>query len=192
MKRKKCIRLIAFSVLMIAWAAGGGLSVLNAQEPPAEQPGAVPTAAMLPILSSNDLATSAYITGYLEKCLQDRNAFNFVSKEKVDQAIAAGGYDMTKIFGLKKEEYKALAAKLGVDYILHGIIAVRKSIKFTGWRKDVDSTIKLYDGKSGKSIDSWRSMTDFSFTDAETEKDANKMGEATAASICEKMRKSGF
>lgn len=153
---------------------------------------APPKAAILPILSSNDLATSRHVTDKLAKCLSARQAFQFVAGEKIDEAIASGGYDMTKIFGLSAEEYKAIAGTLDVDYVLHGIIAVKKSLKFTGWRKDVDAYIKLYDAKTGKSIDSWRSLTDFSFTDKDTELDAGKMGEATADAICAKMGQNGY
>lgn len=156
------------------------------------KPVSPPKAAILPILSSNDPATSRHVTDRLEKCLSERQAFQFTAREKVDAAIAAGGYDLTKIFGLSADEYKAIAEALGVDYVLHGIIAVKKSLKFTGWRKDVDAYIKLYDGKTGKSVDYWRSLTDFSFTDKDTELDARKMGEATADHICAKMSQSGF
>ncbi|OPY84998.1 MAG: hypothetical protein A4E71_02343 [Smithella sp. PtaU1.Bin162] len=192
--KKNLKYLILILLLGLSAALWGCMATVGSPTTPSplKKTGEAPKAAMLPIISSNDQAVSSHATGHLEKCLQDRNAFNFVPKEKVEQAVAAGRYDMTKIFGLSTAEYKALASALGVDYVLHGIVAVRKSLKFTGWRKDVDVYIKLYDGKSGESIDSWRSMTDFAFSDASTELDAKKMGAAAAAHICEKMGQSGF
>lgn len=164
----------------------------NRKEQDAGQQKTAPKAAMLPILSSNDPVTANFITEYLTKCLADRNSFSFVKKQDVETAVSAGGHDLTKIFGLSTDEYKALGKSLGADYLLHGIIAVRKSLKFTGWRKDVDVYIKLYDGKTGESLDSWRSMTDFTWTDSSTEKDAEKMAEATVKHLCGKMKDSGY
>lgn len=178
----------ALAVLLIL---SGCFATMTEQSPPpaTKHMGKTPTAAMLPIKNTNDADVSRYVTDSLQNCLQERNVYRFVSKDKVDQAVSQSGFDMTKTFGLRDSEYKALALKLGVDYVIHGIISVKKSIKFTGWRKDIDVYIKLHDGSTGAKTDSWRSVTDFTWTDAKTETDARKMGESAANHICSKMMK---
>jgi hypothetical protein len=180
----RIIKLITLSAIAMAVMAGNCAAAETAQMKK--------KAAMLPILSSNDPLTAKYVTSSLEKCLQERKGFAFVPKEEIEQAVAAGGYDLTKIFGLSKDEYSALGKTLKADYVMHGIVAIRKSLKFTGWRKDVDVYIKLYDGKTGESLDSWRSITDFSFTDVTTETDAQKMAASVTDHICGKMSQSEF
>jgi phosphoribosylformimino-5-aminoimidazole carboxamide ribonucleotide (ProFAR) isomerase len=179
---------IIFTVTLLFFLSGCFATMTEQGPPPAKKyTGKAPTAAMLPIKNTNDAGVSRYVTDYLQNCLQERNIFSFVSKDKVDQAVSQSGFDMTKTFGLNDSEYKELALQLGVDYVIHGIISVRKSLKFTGWRKDVDVYITLHDGSTGAKTDSWRSLTDFTWTDADTESDARKMGESAANHICSKM-----
>lgn len=180
--------------LAVLFILSGCFATMTTQGPPptTQRTGHAPTAAMLPIKNTNDADVSSHVTDYLQKCLQERNVFKFVAKDKVDQVVKQSGFDMTKIFGLSDNEYKALASKLGVDYVIHGIISVKKSLKFNGWRKDIDVYIKLHDGSTGAKKDSWRSVTDFTWTDSTTDTDARKMGESASNHICGKMMQSGF
>lgn len=190
--RSALIRIV--STLLLLLFISGCFAAATVQSPPTmgPRPGAAPTAAMLPILNTNDASVSKHITDHLQDCLQTRNAFRFASKEAVAQAVAQSGFDMKKIFGLSDSEYKALAEKLGVDYVIHGVISVKKSLKFNGWRKDIDVYIKLHNRSAGAKVDSWRSVTDFTWTDAATDTDARKMGESAANHICQKMLQSNF
>jgi uncharacterized protein YceK len=182
-----------FIVFMIVSVLGGCATLTTQAPPPMEKrQGEAPTAAMLPIGNTNDPAVAGYVTQYLGACLQDRNVLDFVSREEVDQAVSESGYDMGKTFGLSASEYKGLAQALGVDYVMHGVVTVRKNLTLAGWRKDVDVYVKLYDGRTGESVEGWRSMTDFTFTDLNTATDARKMGESAANHICSKILKSGF
>ncbi|HOW58010.1 MAG TPA: hypothetical protein PKZ12_08400 [Smithellaceae bacterium] len=193
MKKRFCyLSLMMLAVIFALSAVSICHAAENTKEKEAMQQKTAPRAAMLPILSSNDPVTANFITDQLVNCLAERKVFSFANKDNVQKSVAAGGYDLTKIFGLSTDEYKALGKTLEADYLLHGIIAIRKSLKFTGWRRDVDVYIKLYDGKTGESIESWRSMTDFTWTDAATEKDTEKMAEAVVKHICGKMKDSGY
>jgi len=160
--------------------------------PMTKRSGDVPTAAMLPIINSYEQATADFVTQYLEACLKDRNVFKFVSKTNVDKAVAESGFNLSKIFGLSASEYAALAKTLGVDYVIHGVVVVKKTLQFTGWRKDVDLAIRIYDGKTGSRVDSWRSMTDFAWTKGGTELDAQKMAESAANHTCSKMMQRNY
>jgi len=155
--------------------------------PMTKRSGQAPTVAILPVGTTNDQAVARLATQHIKETLQDRNVFKFIDQKKVDQAVARSGVDMTKMFGLNEAEYKALAADLGVDYILQGFIGVRKSLKFNGWRKDVDILLRLHNGANGEKVDSWRSMTDFAWTKSSTELDAQKMAESAANHICAKV-----
>ena len=154
--------------------------------------GDVPTAAMLPIINSYDQTTANFVTQHLETCLKDRNVFKFVSKTNVDKAVAESGFNLSKIFGLSSSEYAAIAKTLGVDFVIHGVVVVKKTLQFTGWRKDVDLAIRIYDGKSGNKIDSWRSMTDFVWTKDGTDLDAQKMAESATNHACSKMMQRNY
>lgn len=161
------------------------------QAPPiTKRTGQAPTVAMLPIGNTNDRAVAAFATQHIKQTLQDRNVFKFMDQKKVDRAVAKSGVDMTKMFGLNEAEYSALANELGVDYVLQAFIGVRKSLKFTGWRKDVDIWLRLHGGSNGEKVDSWRSMTDFAWTKSSTELDAQKMAESAANHICAKVLES--
>lgn len=157
----------------------------QASPPMVKRTGEVATAVMLPIINTYDQETADFVSHHIEACLGDRNVFNFKPKAEVEKAVA--GVDLDKMFGLKTSQYAAIGQKLGVDYVIHGAMAVKKSLKFTGWRKDVDVTIRIYDGKTGKKLDSWRSMTEFAATDASTELDVEKMAESAANHTCSKM-----
>ncbi|MCA1785720.1 MAG: hypothetical protein LC657_07050, partial [Desulfobacteraceae bacterium] len=111
----------------------------------------------------------------------------FTGQQRVNQVVDASGYDMGTMFGLKQDQYKNLGGKLGVDYTLHGTVSVRKTLTFSGWRKDVDVHIYINDAKTGQKIDSWRSMTDFTWTKGEDSLNAETMAESAANHICAKM-----
>lgn len=187
MKGFKCFILaigLAF-VTMILFSGCFTTSTPQAAPPMVKRAGEIPTAAMLPIINSMDQPTADYVTQYIETCLRDRNVFKFVPKEAVKTAVA--GVDLDKMFGLKASQYAAIGQKLGVDYVIHGAMAVRRELKFTGWRKDVDISTRIYDGRTGKKVDSWRSMTDFAWTDTKSELNAEKMAESAANHTCSKM-----
>lgn len=167
-------------------------STPTAAPPMVKRSGDMPTAAMLPIINSYEQPIADYVTQYLEVCLKDRNMFKFVPKTKVDKAVAESGFNLSKIFGLSASEYVALAKTLGVDYVIHGVVVVKKTLQFTGWRKDVDLAIRIYDGRTGSKVDSWRSMTDFTWTKGGTDLDAQKMAESAANHTCSKMMQRSY
>jgi TolB-like protein len=160
--------------------------------PMATRTGDIPTAAMLPIINSYEQPVADFVTQSLETCLKDRKVFKFVSKTEVDKAVQASGFNLDKIFGLSASKYAALAKTLGVDYVIHGAMTVKKTLQFTGWRKDIDLSTRIYDGKTGKKVDSWRSMTDFSWTKGGTELDAQKMATSAANHTCSKMMQRNY
>lgn len=156
--------------------------------PPMEKrPGTAPTAAFLPIGCNNDAEVTRYVTEMLKTCLEERNVLTFVDPQKVQQVTDASGYNFGKMFGLKSDEYMALGQKLGVDYTLHGTLGVKKSLTFKGWRKDVDLYLYINDGKTGKKVGSWRSMTDFTWSKTEAALSAEKMAESVVNHTCSKM-----
>jgi len=161
----------------------------TSQGPPpmAKRSGVAPKAAMLPVHNTNDQAIADYVTNDLAKCLEERNVFDFVPQEKVLKAVREGNYDMSKIFGLSAAEYKALASKLGVKYTIHGVVTIKKTLTFKGWRKDIDVYIYINEASTGIKVDSWRSMTEFSFGSIDTVVNAKKMAKAAANHICAKM-----
>ena len=155
--------------------------------PPMEKrQGTAPTAAMLPFENTNDQNVADFTTEKIKNCLDERNVLDFVDQGRVRRAVSASGYDMGTMFGLKSAQYKNLANKLGVDYTIHGTITVKKNITFSGWRKDVDVYLNLYDS-SGEKVDSWRSMTGFAFTKGETAVNAEEMAASAANHTCSKM-----
>lgn len=190
MAKFSIIKIVMAFVALVVFS--GCVSTATTQSPPpmTKRTGVAPTAAMLPVGNTNDPQIADYVTTYTAKCLQDRNVFSFVSKEKVDQVVARSGFDMCKTFGLNDEEYKTLASELKVDYVWHGYITVRKELTFSGWRKDVDVFLKLHDRSSGKKVESWRSMTDFTWAKSGTATDSKKMAESAANHICGKIMES--
>lgn len=154
--------------------------------------GVAPKAAMLPIHNTNDKAIADYVASDLAKCLQERNVFDFVSQETVLKAVREGKYDMGKTFGLSASEYKELADKLGVKYTIHGVVNVIKSLTLKGWRRDVDVYIYINEASTGEKVDSWRSMTEFSFGSTDTVINAKKMAKSAANHTCAKMIKRSY
>jgi len=179
-------------VVMVLFSGCFTTSTHTAAPPMIKHSGDVPTAAMIPIINSYEQTTADFVTQYLEACLKDRNVFKFAPKTDVDKAVAASGFNLSKIFGLSASEYAALAKTLGVDYVIHGVVVVKKTLLFTGWRKDVDLAIRIYDGRTGSKVDSWRSMTDFAWTKNATALDAQKMAESAANHTCSKMMQRGY
>ncbi len=190
MKQLKYLVLAMAISAMMMFTGCFATSTPQAAPPMVKRTGEVPTAAMLPIINTYDQETADFVSQHLEACLRDRNVFEFVSKEEVDKAVA--GVDLDKMFGLKASQYAAIGQKLGVDYVIHGAMVVKKTLKFTGWRKDVDVSARIYDGRTGNKVDSWRSMTEFAATDAGTELDVEKMAESAANHTCSKMMERQF
>ncbi len=155
--------------------------------PPVEKrAGIAPKAAMLPILNTNDTEIAEAVGQGLVKCLSERNVLDFVAADKVSAAVKEIGVDLTSTFGPSNADLAKLADQLNVDYTLYGVVTVRKDLKFTGWRKDVDVYISLHDDK-GKDVDSWRSMTGFTWAKESTELDARKMAQSAINHTCAKM-----
>lgn len=166
----------------------GCFATATVHGPPAmeKRQGTAPTAAMLPFENTNDQEVANFTTEKIRTCLEERNVLDFVDQARVRRVVAASGYDMGTMFGLKSAQYKNLADKLGVDYTIHGTITVKKNITFSGWRKDVDVYLNMYDD-TGEKVDSWRSMTGAAFTKGETAVDAEKMAASAANHTCAKM-----
>lgn len=181
------VMVLGFAVMVLLSGCFATSTPRTAPPMTKQRSGDVPTAAMLPIINSYEQTTADFVTQYLEACLKDRNVFKFVPKTNIDKAVTESGFNLSKIFGLSASEYAALAKTLGVDYVIHGVMVVKKTLQFTGWRKDVDLAIKIYDGKTGSKVDSWRSMTDFVWTKGGAELDAQKMAESAANHTCSKM-----
>lgn len=179
---------LAGMVVACIFLAGCFATNTRVGPPPMEKrPGVAPTAAFLPIECNNDADVTRYVMEKLKTCLEERNVLKFVDQAKVQKVADASGYNFGKMFGLKGDQYKELGQKLGVDYTLHGTVGVKKSLTFKGWRKDVDLYLYINDGKTGKKVDSWRSMTDFTWSKTEAALDAQKMGESVANHTCSKM-----
>ncbi|HCY86627.1 MAG TPA: hypothetical protein DHV36_15945 [Desulfobacteraceae bacterium] len=187
-----------YAVLMLAMALFATLifsgcfatSTTKAAPPMVNRTGEAPTAAFLPFINTYEPETAAFVSKHLEACLADRKVFRFVPKSEVNAAVA--GVDLDKMFGLKASQYAAIGRKLNADYVIHGTMAVRKTLKFTGWRKDVDVSARVYDGRTGAKVDSWRSMTDFATTSAKTELSAEEMAASAANHTCAKMMERAF
>lgn len=182
---KKISHAILVLGALMLFAGCFSTSTPQSAPPVTARTGEMPTAVMLPIINTYEQPTADYVSQYLEACLGDRKVFNFVSKADMNQAIV--GVDLDKMFGLKASQYAAIGQKLGVDYVIHGVMVVKKQLTFTGWRKDVDISTRIYNGKTGSKVDSWRSMTDFTWADGKSALDAEKMAESAANHTCAKM-----
>ncbi len=147
MQPKYLVLAMAISAMMM-FTGCFATSTPQAAPPMVKQTGEVPTAVMLPIINTYDQDVADFVTKHLEACLGDRNVFKFVPEAELNKAIA--GVDLDKMFGLKASQYAAIGEKLGVDYVIHGAMAVKKTLKFTGWRKDADVSIRNYDVATGK------------------------------------------
>ncbi|MCF8095211.1 MAG: hypothetical protein K9J79_07595 [Desulfobacteraceae bacterium] len=164
-----------------------GTAVMHDAPPMEKRQGTAPAAAMLPFENTNDREVAEFVTQKVKTCLEKRNVLDFADQSRVDRVVEASGYDMGSIFGLNEDQYKSLADPLGVDYTIHGTITVKKTLTFSGWRKDVDVYLYLNDGKTGEKLDSWRSMTTFTWAKKEEALDAQTMAESAANHICSKM-----
>jgi hypothetical protein len=179
-------------VMMLA-VATGCVGTSTVQETPVMQKrtGTAPTAALLPIEQNTDAEVAAFVEKSLVNCLTENNAFKFVDPVKVAAVVKEQGVDLKVIFGPGEADMKKLAEALGVDYVLWGVVGVRKSLTFSGWRKDVDIYIKLHDA-AGKKVDTWRSMTDFTWAKGETAMDAQQMAQSAANHTCAKMMQRSY
>ena len=166
-------------------------SITQEPAPMTKHTGVAPKAAMLPIINTNDKAIADYVSRNLANCLRERNVFTFAPQEKVDKAVKKSGIDLDKILGLSNAEYKTLANMLGVDYVIYGVVTIKKTLTFTGWRKDVDVYIRAHDS-AGKKVDTWRSMTDFTWAKNSTALDAEQMAASAANHTCTKMLQHQF
>lgn len=166
-------------------------STTQGPAPMTRHAGVAPHAAMLPFINTNDNAVADYVSQNLVNCLKERNVFTFAPQKEVDQAVKKSGVDMKKILGPSNAEFKTLANMLGVDYVIYGIVTIRKTLTFTGWRKDVDVYIRVHDS-TGRKIDTWRSMTDFTWAKNSTALDAEQMAESAANHTCTKMLQRQF
>lgn len=185
--KNKWIQILILLVSPLVLASCFATTTTQSLPPVTKHQGMAPSAAMLPIDNTNDKAVADYVTRSLAACLQERNVFNFVSQEKVMQAVQESNFDMGKTFGLSNAEYKALADSLGVKYTIHGVVTVRKTLTFKGWRKDIDVYVYINEAATGKKVESWRSMTDFTFGSTNTVVDAEKMAQSAANHTCAKM-----
>lgn len=182
------------SILLVAGMLSGCFATATTRsEPPAGQrEGIAPTAALLPIENTNDPELADFVAEHLVDCLETRNVFRFADQEKVALQVKTAGVDLQRTFGLSDAQYRQLAAALKVDYVIDGIVTVRKTLSLAGWRKDVDLYMHIHRATDGKKIDSWRSMTDFTFTSTETALDAEKMAQSAANHLCAKMLEARF
>lgn len=188
----KCLKTIVFLAAPLLLTSCFATSTTQGPPPMTKHTGVASKAALLPIIRTNDKAIAEYVSQNLVNCLQERNVFTFVPQEKVAKAVKKSGVDLSKTFGLSSAEYKNLADMLGVDYIIDGVVSIRKDLKFTGWRKDVDIYITIHDSTTGKKIDSWRSMTDFTWAKGSTELNAEEMAQSAANHTCTKMLQRRF
>ncbi|MFP4658131.1 MAG: hypothetical protein ACLFMP_05540 [Desulfonatronovibrionaceae bacterium] len=175
-------------VLLACFFLAGCFATATKHGPPPmdKRPGQAPEVAMLPIENTNDPELANLVSEKIKTCLQERNVFQFAGQEQVDEAAKASGYNFGTMLGLDAEQYASLAGELGVTYTMHGTLTVRKSLTFSGWRKDVDVYVYLSDS-SGNKVDSWRSMTDFTWAKGEDAVNAEKMAESPANHICAKI-----
>ncbi len=181
-------------LLLVAGMISGCFATATTQSAPPmiQREGVAPTAALLPIENTNDPELAGFVYKHLADCLETRNVLRFADREKVALQVKTAGVDLKRTFGLSDDQYRGLAAALGVDYVIDSIVTVRKTLKFAGWRKDVDLYMHIHGAADGKKINSWRSMTDFTFTSTDTALDAEKMAESAANHLCAKMVQTRF
>jgi TolB-like protein len=185
-RKQVMVKCLMFGVMLLV--ATGCVATPTTQEAPLmkKRTGVAPTAALLPIEQNSDAEVAAFVEQSLAGCLAENNVLKFADREKVAAAVKENGVDLKAIFGPSTADMKKLAEALSVDYVLWGSVGVRKTLKFTGWRKDVDIYIKLHDA-GGKKVDTWRSMTDFTWAKGETELKAEQMAQSAANHTCAKM-----
>ncbi len=155
--------------------------------------GKIPTAAILPIVNEYEPEAAAAAKNYIEACLRDGNRLDFVDKTLVDEAVA--GVNLDKPSGLTPSQSAAIGRKLGVDYVLHGTMAIRKTHTSSGWRNDVKISVRLYDTKIGeeykyrlgRQVGSWSSTTDSGVPTVGMDFFAKELAETAASDVCAKM-----
>ena len=178
--------------LFIICSLASCVTLTPAGPPPLiKKTGPAPKAVLLP-WNARDAEVAGFAYDQLTACLQERNVFQFVPREEAERVIKEGGYDLTKIFGLNKEEYKQIAAKLGVDYVLSGTMNVMKSLSFSGWRKDIASDLRINRASDGSKLDSWLSNTSMTFTDTDTALNAKKMAESVTNNLCSRVMEGSY
>ncbi len=184
--RQMILRVLSFTVAM--FVITGCVATSTTQKTPVmtKREGVAPTVALLPFTHYKEPEITKFVTKNIAACLVEHNVFTFVAEEKVAAAVKESGADVNAMFGPSASELKKVAELLGADYTLWGSVGIRKSLKFTGWRKDVDIYAKLYDA-TGKKVDTWRSMTDFTWAKGEVELDAEQMAQSAANHTCAKI-----
>lgn len=171
---------------LVAILSGCFVTATVQKEPPMiVRSGAAPSLAI--VIFSKQPGFVSTTQKSLGKCLSDRNVFTLISKEKVDQSLKEGGFNLDRVYGLDDAEYRKIAADVGADYVLFGNLAVVKALKLTGWRQDIYSMFYLHNGQNGKKVDTWRSDTTFTFADANTELDPDKMLASVVNHTCAKI-----
>ncbi len=150
-----------------------------------KQTGEVPTAAMLPFTNAYEPEAADGAKNLLEACLREGNMFEFADQSRV--GIAVAGINLDKPFGLQPSQSVAIARELGVDYVLHGTVALRRTSKPSGWLYAVVVSVRIYDGKTGNELDSWSSMTDSAVQKSSLDFFAKEMAETAAGDVCAKM-----
>jgi len=166
---------------MAAMLAGCVTLTPDGPPPLVKRSGKAPKAALLPwYTNDHQLANTAYIQ--LKTCLEERNIFRFVPRDKVEYAIQHNGIDINKTFGISQSEAKQLADALEVDYILGGAFNVVKSLKLNGWRRDIASDMRIYRGSNGQKMHTLLSNTSMTFASAE--QNADLMSRSAINHLC--------
>ncbi len=155
--------------------------------------GETPTAAMLPIVNSYEPEAATAAKDYIESYLSERNRFEFADKALVDKAVA--GVNLGKSSGLTPSQSAAIGRELGVDYVLHGTMAIRKTHTSSGWRNDVKVSVRIYDTKigekyspqAGKEVGSWSSTPHAGVPTSGMDFFAKTLAENAASDVCAKM-----
>ena len=171
---------------LVALLSGCFVTAGVQKEPPmVVRHGAAPSLAI--VIFSKQAGFAATTQNSLGKCLEQRNVFTLIDSKKVEQAVDNEKINLDRVYGLDDAEYKKIAADVGAEYVLFGNLAEVKSLKFTGWRKDIYSLFYLHNGKDGKKVDSWRSDTTLTFADAKTELERDKMLSSVISHTCAKI-----
>ncbi|MCG8636641.1 MAG: penicillin-binding protein activator LpoB [Desulfobacterales bacterium] len=165
----------------------------NAASPFKRIDGEISSAAMLPIVNAYEPEAAAVAGDYIETCLKQRNRLEFVDSAMVDKAVA--GVNLDKSSGLSATQRAAIGRKLGVDYVLHGYMALRKTHTASGWRNDLSLSVRIYDTRIGdeynyrvgKEVGSWSSRTNSGIPASSMDFFAKTLAETAAKDVCAKM-----
>ncbi len=190
MKRHLKQKATLVAVVLLAAALSACTTLTPAGPPPmVKRGGSAPVAAMLPWYThDSQLAGEAY--DKLQHCLAARNVFRFVPRSSVEKAISKHGIDINRTFGISEKDAKLLASELKADYVLGGAFNVVKSLKFTGFRKDIASDLRIYRGKDGELLHTLRSNTSLTFSGSDT--DQRKMMESAMNHLCSEVMDYSF